>query len=108
MKRAWRRGLFYVGLLFVLFYMVGGMDAYRWARARNRSALAPPTADQLARVRAEPPPPAVPTRLPPEAIRGKMWLSDPPRPGSIALVLTGIVLFTVAAMYYTGRPQRKS
>ena len=103
--RGWRRGLIYtlVGLAF--FYMVDGMDAYRWARARIRAALQPPTIQQLARSTPEPPPPLRAT-LPPEAVRGKMWLSDPPRPTSVAIVLTSIVCCTVLAMYLTGRPNR--
>ena len=104
MKRSWRRGLIYAGVGLALLYMVGGLDAYRWARARIRSALQPPTPEQMARVTPEP----VPLRatLPPEAMRGKMWLSDPPRPTSVAIVLTLIVLCTVGAMYVTGKPPR--
>jgi hypothetical protein len=87
------------------FYMMGGGDAIRWARARWRASLQPPTADQL-RLPADT---AIPLRaaLPPEAVRGKMWLSEPPRPTSIAIVLTSIIIGAVAAMYYTGRPARR-
>jgi hypothetical protein len=106
MKRVWRRGLFYLGLALVLFYIVGGLDAYRWARMRIRVALQPPTAAQLARTTPEPPPP-LRAALPPEAVRGRMWLSDPPKPTSIAIVLSSIVLCTIGAMYVTGRPPRR-
>ena len=104
MKR-WRRRSIYTGLGLALFYMIGGLDAYRWARSRIRAALQPPTAEQLARTTPEPPPP-LRAALPPEAVRGKMWLSDPPRPASVAVVLTSIVFCTVLAMYVTGRPNR--
>jgi hypothetical protein len=85
-----------------VFYMIGGSDAIRWARARWRASLQPPSADDMR----PPADPAVPLRatLPPEAVRGRMWLSDPPRPISIAVVLGSILLGAVIAMYVTGRP----
>ena len=88
------------------FYMMGGRDAIRWTRARWRASLQPPPADQLG----VPADPAVPLRatLPPEAVRGKMWLSEPPRPLSIAIVITTIMVGAVIAMYYTGRPERRA
>ena len=105
MTRGWRRALIYAGVAFAMFYMVGGMDAYRWARARIRAALQPPTAEQLARTTPEPPVPLRAT-LPPEAVRGKMWLSEPPQPLSVAIVLASIVCCSVLGMYFTGRPNR--
>lgn len=88
-----------------MFYMVGGAGLIRTVRARWRASLQPPTADQMR----APVDTVVPLRatLPAEAIRGKMWLSDPPRPTSIAVVLTMIVLTAVCAMYVTGRPDRR-
>lgn len=83
------------------FYMLGGSDAIRWARARWRASLQPPTAEQM-RVPSDT---LIPLKaaLPPEAVRGKMWLSEPPRPLSIAIVLTVILASAVIAMYVTGR-----
>lgn len=89
-----------------IFYMIGGKDAIRWARARWRASLQPPTAEQMVVVADT----GIPLRatLPPEVVRGKMWLSDPPRPASIAIVLTAIILGAVIAMYATGRPERRA
>lgn len=89
-----------------VFYMVGGREAIRGMRARWRASLQPPTADQLRL----PIDTAVPLRasLPPDAVRGRMWLSDPPRPVSIAVVLSSILLGAIIAMYATGRPESSS
>jgi hypothetical protein len=86
-----------------VFYMAGGREAIRSARARWRTSLQPPTADQMRL----PVDTAVPLRasLPPDAVQGRTWLSDPPRPLSIAVVLTSILLSAVIAMYATGRPR---
>ena len=89
-------------LVVALFYLMGGADAIRWARDKWRTSLQPPTADQM-RIPADT---VVPLRasLPPQAVRGKMWLSDPPRPVSITIVLTAILCGAVIVMYMTGRP----
>lgn len=99
------RQLLIAFLVLAAFYMLGGSGAIRLARARWRASLQPPTADQL-RVPADT---AIPLRatLPPEAVQGKMWLSEPPRPLTIAIVLTSILLGAVTAMYFTGRPERR-
>jgi hypothetical protein len=91
-------------VVFAALYTLGGREVLQWARARWRASLLPPTADQM-RMPADT---LVPLRasLPPAAVRGKMWLSDPPRPISIAIVLTLILLGAVTAMYVTGKPQR--
>jgi hypothetical protein len=102
MSRASRRILI---ALVVLggFYSFGGLDAIRWARARWRASLQPPTPDQL-RVATDT---VVPLRasLPATAVRGKMWLSDPPRPVTIGVVLAAILAGAVIAMFITGREQ---
>ena len=100
------RQLLIASTALAIFYMMGGSDAIRWARARWRASLQPPTADQLR----APVEPVVPLRatLPPEAVRGRMWLSDPPRPLTIAIVLTLILGGAVIAMYVTGRPAERS
>ena len=87
-----------------LFYLLGGSDTVRRVRARWRAFQQPPTADQMR----APADTAVPLRatLPREAVRGKMWLSDPPRPASIAIVLTLILSGAVIAMLLTGKPER--
>ena len=81
MSRASRRILI-VLVVIGAFYSFGGLDALRWARARWRASLQPPTADQLRAA----PDTVVPLRasLPPSAVRGRMWLSDPPRPSPSA------------------------
>src|ERR1700752_726800 len=103
MRRAARQ-LLIAFVVLAAFYMMGGSDAIRWARARWRASLQPQTADQLR----APADTAIPLRatLPPEAVRGKMWLSEPPRPVSIAIVLTSIIMSAVIAMYFSGRPER--
>jgi hypothetical protein len=90
-------------LVIAIVYLLGGRESIAWIRARWRAFQQPPAAEQV-RV----PTDTVPFRasLPREAVRGKMWLADPPRPASIALVLTAILLSAVAAMYVTGRRSR--
>jgi hypothetical protein len=83
------------------FVAFGGLDAFRWARARWRASLEPPTAEQVQRALPEPPP--LRASLSREAARGKMWLSDPPRPATVSLVLTSILAGTVTLMFLTGR-----
>jgi hypothetical protein len=104
MSRALRQ-LLVAFVAFAAFYLLGGRDVIRWARARWRASLQPPTAEQLR----APVDTAIPLRatLPPEAVRGRMWLSEPPRPMSIAVVLSSIMIVAVVAMYYTGRPGRR-
>ena len=89
-----------------VFYLLGGRDSIAWIRARWRAFQQPPTADQMR----APVEPVAPLRasLPPEAVRGKMWLSEPPRPLSIALVLSAIMTIAVIAMYVTGRAAVRS
>lgn len=89
-----------------VFYLIGGRDSITWIRAKWRAFQQPPTADQMR----APVDPVVPLRasLPPEAVHGKMWLSDPPRPVSIAIVLAGIMLTAAIAMYVTGRAPVRS
>jgi hypothetical protein len=89
-----------------LFYMLGGSDAIRRLRARWRAFQQPPAIEQM-RAPVEPVAPLRAT-LPQEMVRGKMWLSDSPRPLSIAIVLTTIIMGAVGAMYVTGRPGRRS
>jgi hypothetical protein len=93
-------------LVIAVFYLLGGRDSIVWIRARWRAFEQPPTADQM-RLPADT---VVPLRasLPREAVRGKMWLSDPPRPISIALVLSAIMLSALTAMYVTGRSPVRS
>ena len=93
-------------LAIALFYLLGGRSSIAWMRARWRAFQQPPTADQM-RMPADT---VVPLRasLPREAVRGKMWLSDPPRPISIAVVLTAILVAAVTAMYVTGRSPVRS
>jgi hypothetical protein len=88
-----------------LFYMLGGSDGVRRIQGRWRAFQQPPTVEQM-RV---PVRPVVPLRaaLPPEAVRGRMWLSDPPGRVSIAVVLAAILTAAGIAMYVTGRPDRK-
>ena len=95
-----------VFLAVAVFYLIGGRDALRWARDRWRASLQPPTAEQMRAT----PDTVVPLRatLPREAVRGKVWLSDPPRPLSIAVVLTAILGGALIAMYVTGRPERRA
>jgi hypothetical protein len=103
MSRASRRILI-VLVVIGAFYSFGGLDALRWARARWRASLQPPTADQLRAV----PDTVVPLRaaLPPAAVRSRMWLSDPPRPVTIGVVLTAILASAVIAMFVTGREKK--
>jgi hypothetical protein len=88
-----------------LFYMFGGSDAIRRLRSRWRAFQQPPTVEQMR----APVEPVVPLRaaLPPDAVRGRMWLSDPPGRVSIAVVLAAILTTAVIAMYVTGRPDRR-
>jgi hypothetical protein len=86
------------------FLALGGLDALRWARVRWRASLEPPTADQVQRALPEPPP--LRASLSREAARGKMWLSDPPRPATVSLVLVSILAATVTLMFLTGRGEK--
>jgi hypothetical protein len=88
-------------LILAVFYLLGGRESIRYLRARWGAFQQPPTVDQLR----APVEPAIPLRatLPRNAVRGKMWLSDPPKPVSIAVVLAAILVTAVLAMYITGR-----
>ena len=98
----WLRRLAVAAFILGVVYLAGGSDGYRWLRARIRAALQPPTADQMQRAPVDT---AVPLRatLPPEAVRGRMWLSDPPRPLAVAVVLTSIITSAFLMMFFTGR-----
>jgi hypothetical protein len=100
MKRA-RNGIIIL-VLVAFFFASGGNSAVRSLRARWRAWLQPPTADQIQRAPADTAP--LRATLPPEAVRGKMWLAEPPRPASIALALVSIVAGALLTMYFTGRP----
>jgi hypothetical protein len=105
MRRPSRRTLAILAGL-VVVYFAGGDDALRWMRARWQASLQPPpVVDQGPRL---PEPPPLPAALPREAVRGRLWLSDPPRPVTIAVVISGIMLGAIALMYFTGRPSRRS
>jgi hypothetical protein len=82
------------------FYMLGGIDAARSLRARWRAWQQPPVAEQ---VRA-PVDTLVPLRATLPVVQGKMWLSEPPRPLTIGIVLSVIIAGAVIAMFATGRP----
>lgn len=91
-----------VGLLLFILYAVGGVGGIRQVRSRIRAWLEPPTVEQVQRAgpdtvisRA-----AAPLR---ETVRGKVWLSDPPSPASIAIVLAAILSSAMLLMYFTGR-----
>ena len=101
-----RRALRIVAILAAVaaFVAFGGLDALRWAHARWRASLEPPTADQVQRALPEPAP--LRASLSREAVRGKMWLSDPPRPATVAVVLASILAATVTAMFVTGRGEK--
>jgi RsiW-degrading membrane proteinase PrsW (M82 family) len=86
------------------FVAFGGLDALRWAHARWRASLEPPTVEQVQRALPEPTP--LRASLSREAVRGKMWLSDPPRPMAVAVVLASILTGTVALMFVTGRGEK--
>ena len=104
MKRRYTRPLATLAVI-ALFLAFGGLDATRWAVARWRASLQPPTADQLQRAAPEP----VPLRAAlPERMRGKMWLSDPPRPAAVGIVLGSILISSVLAMYFTGRSTERT
>lgn len=100
MGRASRQILIALVLLSV-FYMAGGLEAARSLRARWRAWQQPPAVEQVARA------PVVDTLVPLRAtlppIAGKMWLSEPPRPLTISIVLLSILLGAVIAMYVSGR-----
>src|SRR4051812_38451755 len=85
-----------------LFFAGGGGDAARRMRTRWRAWLQPPTADQMQRALPDTGTP-LQAALPPEAVRGKMWLAEPPRPVSVAVVLASIMASALLAMYFTGR-----
>jgi hypothetical protein len=104
-SRAFRH-LLIAFVVVAVFYIAGGTEAIRWARARWRASLQPPTADQMR----APVDTLVPLHasLDRKVVGGKVWLSDPPRPVSIAIVLTTILLGAVAAMYVSGRPERRA
>ena len=103
MKRRYTRLVAVLGAIAV-FLAFGGIDLLKEAQARWRAYLQPPTVEQVQR--APDPPPALRAALPREAVRGKMWLSDPPRPVTVAIVLVSIVTGTLLAMYFTGRSSR--
>lgn len=105
MRRLLRPTL-YLFVAVALFHLAGGRAALRSARARWRLFQQPPTAEQM-RVPVEPVVP-LPASLPAQAVRGKMWLSEPPRPLSIAVVLSAILLGAVIAMFVTGRSERRA
>jgi len=101
MKRGTRSSVIFL-VVAGLFFAAGGGDAVRRGRARWRAWLQPPTTEQIQRVVPDTgaPPRATLTR---EAVHGKMWLADPPRPASVVVVLVSIIAATLAAMYFTGR-----
>lgn len=99
MGRASRQILTALVLLSV-FYMAGGIDAARSLRARWRAWQQPPTVEQ---VRAPIVDTLVPLRATLPRVAGKMWLSEPPRPLTISIVLVTILLGAVIAMYVSGR-----
>jgi hypothetical protein len=102
MKRGARNSI--IGLMIVgLFLGAGGTGAVRRMRLRWRAWLQPPTADQIQRAQPDPTPLPQST-LPRERVRGKMWLADPPRPVSVAVVLATIIAGALLTMYFTGRP----
>jgi hypothetical protein len=101
MKRRYTRLVATVGAV-ALFLAFGGLDFTRWAIARWRASLQPPTVEQIQRAV----PDTVPLRASLPPIRGKMWLSDPPRPLTVSVVLASILASTVLAMYVTGRPTK--
>jgi hypothetical protein len=103
MKRGARSGIIFL-VVAGLFFAGGGAGVVGRARARWRAWLQPPTADQMRRVVPDTGTPPRST-LPREAVRGKMWLADPPRPVSVAVLLASIMAGTLLAMYYTGRPR---
>ena len=88
--------------MLALFLALGGLDALWWLGARWRTMMQPPPA---AASIDGPVPDAEPLRaaLPAERVRGRMWLAEPPRPFTVALVLAGIMTATVLAMFVTGR-----
>ena len=83
------------------FYLLGGLEGARSLRARWRAWQQPPTVEQVARA------PVADTLVPLRAtlppVAGKMWLSEPPRPLTISIVLLTILLGAVVAMYVSGR-----
>jgi hypothetical protein len=92
-------------LLFIgLFLGAGGSNGLRRVRARWRAWLQPPTADQMQRALPDTAA-ALPAALPRERVRGKMWLANPPRPVSVAVLLASIIGGTLLTMYFTGRPR---
>ena len=82
------------------FYMLGGLDAARSLRARWRAWQQPPVVEQ---VRA-PVETVVPLRAALPPMKGRMWLSEPPRTLTIGILLVVIVAGAVVAMFVTGRP----
>jgi hypothetical protein len=106
MKRGVARAVGWIAFLGIVLYLAGGVDGLRYIRARIKAAMEPPTADQMMRAPAEPPP-SLPGGLPREAVRGKLWLSDPPRPVRVAIVIPSIVAATMLVMYFTGRPRTR-
>src|SRR6185369_7577216 len=80
------------------FYLLGGIDGARSLRARWRAWQQPPTADQVR----SPVDTLVPLRATLPPVPGKMWLSEPPRPLAISIVLMSILVGAVIAMYVTG------
>lgn len=101
MKHGARNGIIIL-VLVAFFFASGGSGAVRRLRTRWRAWLQPPTADQIQRAPADTAP--LRATLPPEAVRGKMWLADPPRPVSVAIVLSAILAGALLTMYFTGRP----
>jgi hypothetical protein len=99
MGRASRQILIALVLLSV-FYMAGGIEAARSVRARWRAWQQPPTVEQVARAPVDT---LVPLRATLPPVAGKMWLSEPPRPLTISIVLLTILLGAVIAMYVSGR-----
>jgi hypothetical protein len=83
------------------FYMFGGIEGARSLRARWRAWQQPPAVTEQVRAPVDT---LVPLRATLPPVQGKMWLSQPPRPLTISIVLTSILLGAVIAMYATGRP----
>lgn len=105
MRRPSRRTLAILAGL-VVVYFAGGDDALRWMRTRWLASLQPPPiVEQGPRA---PEPAQLPAALPRESVRGRLWLSDPPRPVTIAVVISAILSGAIALMYFTGRPPRRS
>jgi hypothetical protein len=87
-------------LVLSAFYMLGGIEGARSVRARWRAWQQPPAVTEQVRAPVDT---LVPLRATLPPVPGRMWLSEPPRPLTISIVLASILLSAVFAMYATGR-----